>query len=116
MSLMGLVSLDESEDLFSINSISALVNNSIADLSNQYNKTRWSVVVWRVGPNHEDNVHGGHKQIWNLQELLPHIGQLEEKFLQSTKVLEILGGFLPGRVNILLQLAEGSCVSRFVLL
>jgi hypothetical protein len=48
---------DERENLFSTDLSSALVDNGIAYLSDQHNKSRGSVVELRVSPNKQNGVH-----------------------------------------------------------
>ena len=57
MSFFLISSFDESKDLFAIDLASALVDDGIADLSDQNNKSWWSVVILRVSPNQQNGVH-----------------------------------------------------------
>lgn len=57
MSFFGLFILDAGKDSLTIDILPALIDDSIADLTDQDYKTSGCVVVGRVGPDHEDHVH-----------------------------------------------------------
>ena len=61
-------SFDEIEDLLTVDFIAADSNNGIADLSDENNKSRWSVVVLRVGPNKQDSVHNWNEDLSDVFE------------------------------------------------
>ena len=61
VSFFRLFVLDAGEDGLAVDVLSALVDDSVADLSDQDYKTSGRVVVWRVGPDHEDHVHNRHE-------------------------------------------------------
>lgn len=83
MSFLGFFVLDESEDLFSIDVVSALVDDGVTDLSDQNYEAGWRVVVLGVGPDQQDHVHDRHEEIWDLCEILSSISQLVEQVQQS---------------------------------
>lgn len=45
MGFLWFLVLNESKDLFTINEVLALVDDGIANFSNEYNKSGWGVVV-----------------------------------------------------------------------
>ena len=61
MGILRSVTLDVAEDLFSSDVGSALRDDGVADLSDQDDKSGWSVVVLGVGPDQQDSVHDGHE-------------------------------------------------------
>lgn len=104
-----------SKDGVSINVSSASVDNGIADLSNEYYKSGWSIVVLRVSPDQEDGVHSWLKHINEVWELLSFIGKLVEDIHESFQVSVVLVGLSSGNLNFFLELAEWTSVSRLVL-
>ena len=76
MSFLWFLVLDASKDSLAINIFAALANDGIADLTDQYYKASRSIVVWRVGPNHENHVHNGNKEVRNFREILAKVGEL----------------------------------------
>jgi isochorismate hydrolase len=60
VSFSNFITLDKAKDFFTRNLAFALIDDGIADFSNQNNKSGWSVVVLRVSPNEQDGVHN-----WN---------------------------------------------------
>lgn len=73
MSFLGLLILNAAKDSLTINVLAALTNDGIADLTDQDNKTSRGVIVGGVGPDHEDHVHDGDKQVWDLSEFSAQI-------------------------------------------
>lgn len=70
MGFLGLFVLDESEDHFSIDEFAGLGDNSIANFSDENNKSAGSVVVLRVVPDEENDMHYGYEEVWELIEFL----------------------------------------------
>ena len=93
-----------------------MVDDGVADLSDQDNESRWSVVVLGVGPDKQNSMHNWNEQLSDVIQILSSISQLIEEIGQGLKVLEVLVGFSSGCVHFLLQLAERTSVGGFVLL
>lgn len=104
MSFLRLFILDEGKDLITINVVAALIDDGIADLSDEDHKSRRCVVTGRIFPDQQDDVHGRHKEIWDLSEILASIGQLVEEVSQCSQVLMVLIGFMSGSLDFLLEL------------
>jgi len=96
--------------------VSALADDCIANLSDQDDESRWSVVMLGIGPNKENGVHYWDEELRDLWHLFHLVGELVEKFNQGFEVLVVLIGFSFGGLDFLLKLAEWASVSRFVLL
>lgn len=79
MGFFGLFILNAAEDTLSINIFAALLNDSVTNLADQNNKASRSVVVGRIGPDHENHVHDGDKEIGDLSEVFAKISQLIEQ-------------------------------------
>lgn len=116
MSLFWLLSFNAAENWLSVNVLATLVNDCIADLSDKDYQASWGVIAGRVGPDHKNHVHDGHKEVWDLSEVLAKISKLIEKAIQGLKVLVVLITFSAGSLNFLLELAERSSICGFVLL
>ena len=116
MCLDWLLTLDESEDLWAINVGAASVDDGIADFTDKYHKSRWSIVVIRIVPNQLDSVHDWNEQVNSVRKLSRVISQLMEEILKGLKILEVLIGLCSGSLNLLLELAERSSVCGLVLL
>ena len=112
---LWLISTDKPKDGWSINGGTAPVDDGVADLSNQHHKSSWSVVVLGVGPDQENSVHDWDEEIDHVAELLGRVGQLVEQVEKGLKVEEVLGGFRPGDLNLLLELGEWTSVGGLVL-
>ena len=69
----------------------------------------------RVGPDQQDSVHDWNEQVYHLVKLLSRVCQLIEELQQGLEVQEVLSGFRPGDLNLLLKLAEWTGVGRLVL-
>lgn len=116
--LVGLSSvliLDSVEDFLAINKSAALGNDGVADLSNENDKASRGVVVLGVGPDEEDGVHDGHKELSNLVGLIAGADELAEEVLEGAEILVVLVGLFLGNLNFLLQLGEGGGVGALVL-
>jgi hypothetical protein len=87
---LWLIRIDKSEDGWSIDGSTASVDNGIADLSDQDNKSSWGVVMLRVGPDEQNGVHDWDEKVNHIIQLLSCIGELVEQFEESLKVEEIL--------------------------
>ena len=61
MSFRSCIVFDELKDALTIYFGAALIDNSIADLTNENKKPGWGVVIGAVLPDKEDSVHDGHK-------------------------------------------------------
>ena len=109
-------SFDEIEDLLTVDFVAADSNNGIADLSDENNKSGWSVVVLRVGPNKQDGLHNWLKELSDVFERQSWVSELVEELFQSLEVLIVLVGFVLGDVHFLLELGEWTGVGRFILL
>ena len=70
MGILWLRFLNGLKDLLTINSRAALLNNSIADLSDENNEAGRSIVVLGVVPDQQDGVHDGHELFCNIGQLL----------------------------------------------
>jgi hypothetical protein len=70
MGLRCRIILDEFEDTLAINFGAALVDDCVADLTNEYEEASWSVVVGTVLPDKEDCVHDGYEKLSNLWKIL----------------------------------------------
>lgn len=70
VSFLGLLILDAAENSLAINVFTALADNGIANLADEDDKAGRSVVVRGIGPDHQDHMHDGDKEIRNLSELL----------------------------------------------
>jgi hypothetical protein len=115
MGLFGFFVLDAGKDGWSIDEVLALVDDGIANLTDQDNKACRGIVMGGVGPDHQDHVHDGHEEVWNICELLARLGQLLEEVLKGLQVLLVLIGFSPGRLHLFLKLAEWASVGRLIL-
>jgi len=116
MGVHGILVLDGLENLGTVDSTTALLDDGITDLANKYNEASWRVVVLGVVPNEQDGVHDWHEAVENLRKVLRAIREIKEKIFQGRKVLEVLVCLLLRNLDLLLQLAEGSCVGTLVLL
>lgn len=115
MSVKGVFLFDGIEDFGSIDCSAALLDDSVADLANENHKPGWSVVTWGVVPDKKDGVHDWNKEVDDLSELFGAVGQVEEQVLKSQEVLQVFVGLFLGNLNFLLEFAERSGVSAFVL-
>ena len=116
MSFFGLLVLDASKNRLTINVFTALVNDGVADLTDQDHQASRGVIVGGVGPDHKNHVHNGDKEVRDLSEILSEISELVEETNKGLKILVVLIGLSAGGLNLLLELGEGTSVSRFVLL
>lgn len=116
VSFLRLFTLDEGEDFLTIDKVLASVNNGIADLSDEYDKSRWSVVVLGVGPDQENGVHDWDEQFLDIAELLRIVGQLLEQAAEGLQVQVVVVGLDSSHLDLLLKLGEGTSVSGLVLL
>lgn len=96
VSLHWLFTLNESEDLGTIDVVAASIDDGIADLSDQHDQSRWSVVVLRVSPDQPDGVHDWDEQISGKCKLLRVIRELVEEIEQGLEVLVVLVGLSTG--------------------
>ena len=69
MSALRLLNLDIMEDLLSINIFAASLNDGIADLPDEHDKSSWRIVVLGVCPDEENGVHNWHKEVGRFMEL-----------------------------------------------
>ena len=113
--LFSLTSFDKAEDLTTTDFVSALLDDSIANLSDENNESRWSVVVLRILPNQHDGVHDWDEEFGDIDKLLAWIDELKEEIFESSQVLVVLIGLVSGGLNFLLKFAEGVSVGRLVL-
>jgi hypothetical protein len=97
-----LFSFDEAKDFFTTDLANALVDDSVANFSDQHNKPGWSVVMLRVSPDKQNSMHDRDEQFSNIIQLFSTISELIEKVTQSLEVLVIFVGFTSGSVNFFL--------------
>jgi hypothetical protein len=116
VSFLRLLVLYATKDCLAINILAALADDGVADLTDEDNKACRGIVVRRVGPNHENHVHDWDEEVWNLSELLAQVCELVEQSSKGLKILKVLVGLRAGSLDLFLKLAEGTSVSRFVLL
>jgi hypothetical protein len=115
MGFFGLFVLNATEDTLTINIFATLLNNSVTDLTDQNYKASWSVVVGGIGPDHENHVHDGHKEIWDFSEVFTKISKLIEQGAKSLEIFEVLIGFCSSSLDLFLKFAEWTSVCGFVL-
>jgi len=113
--LSSVLILDSVKDFLAINKSAALGNDGVADLSDENDKASRGVVVLRVGPDEENGVHDGHKELSNLVGLIAGADELAEEVLEGAEILVVLVGLFLGNLNFLLQLGEGGGVGALVL-
>lgn len=101
---MGLLVLDEGEDLLTVNEVAASVDNSVADLADEHDEARGRVVVLRVSPDQQNGVHDGHEQLSDVAQLLRVVSQLVEQVRQSLQVEVVVISLDTSRLHLLLQL------------
>jgi len=70
VSILWLRFLDGLKNLLTINSRAALLNDSVADLSDEDDEAGRSIVVLGVVPDQQDSVHDGHELFCNIGQLL----------------------------------------------
>jgi hypothetical protein len=70
VSILWLRFLDGLKNLLTINSRAALLNDSVADLSDEDDEAGRSIVVLGVVPDQQDGVHDGHELFCNIGQLL----------------------------------------------
>ena len=116
MGLRCRIIFDEFEDALSINFRAALVNDRVADLTNEYEEASWSVVVGTVLPDKEDGVHDGYEKLSNLWELLWLVHKVDEPILKGSQKFEIFGGLNSGHWHFLLKLWESRGLCGLILL
>lgn len=64
--LERIVVLDRAEDLITVDLLAALVDEGVADLTDEYEQASWGVVMLRVSPDKQDGVHDGHEVLGDL--------------------------------------------------
>jgi hypothetical protein len=74
VSTLRVPSFNESKDLILVDEVSAPINDSVGNLSDQNNKSGRSVVILRVGPNHKDGMHNRHEEVSDLLQLKRIVG------------------------------------------
>jgi len=92
MGLLWLLSLDETEDLLTIDVLVASGDNRVANLTDENNEPGWRVVVLRVGPDEENGVHDWHEELDYVLKLVGWVGELIEQFYQCLEILVVLVG------------------------
>ena len=103
VSFTWIVVLDQFEDHVSINRLAALIDDSVADLTDQHKKTSWCVVVGGIGPDEQDGVHDGHKELSNILQISAVVLEIEELVLERLKELVVLISLNLGHLYLLLQ-------------
>jgi len=116
MSFLGLLILDAAENGLTIDIFAALADDGIADLTDENDKAGRGVVIGRIGPDHENHMHDGDKEVGDLSELLTQVSELVEQGSEGLQVLEVLVTFRAGSLDFLLELAERASVGGLVLL
>lgn len=74
----GLFVLDGLEDLAAVNSGATLLNDRVADLSDEHHKSRGRVVILRVVPDEQNGVHNGHEVLSHLREVFRCVAEIVE--------------------------------------
>lgn len=69
VSFSDFLTFDKFENLFSVDLVTASNDDSVADFSDENNKTGWSVVVFGVSPNKQDGMHNWNKKLGNIIQL-----------------------------------------------
>jgi hypothetical protein len=92
MSLLWLLTLDEAEDLLTIDVLVASGNDRVANLTDENDEPGWRVVVLRVGPDKEDGVHDWDEEFNYVLKLIGWVGELIEQFYQGLEILVVLVG------------------------
>jgi len=78
MSLLWLFGFDHIKDDWTVDCVSASDDDCIADFSDKYNKSGWSVVVLRVLPDEQYGLHNWSKEINQLWEVSSGTNQVME--------------------------------------
>jgi G:T/U-mismatch repair DNA glycosylase len=105
---MWLTVLDGGDDSLTVNEVAGRLDNSIANLSDENDKSRWSVVVLRVVPDEQDVVHDRYEVLNDLSYFLVLVSERQEERFEGLEILKILVSLSSGNLNILLELAERS--------
>jgi len=100
--ILDLISLDESKDGWAIDGSTASVDDGVADLSDQNNKSSWCVVMLRVGPDEQDSMHDWNEKVNHLVQLLGRVGKLIEQVKEGLQIKEVLSGLRSGDLNLFL--------------
>lgn len=90
VSSLALVAVDQIKDLPAINGGPAPVDNGIADLSYEHDKSGWGIVVLGVGPDEKNCVHDWLEDVDKLGELLSLVGKSLEELHQGLEVPVVL--------------------------
>ena len=78
VSFTGSSLFDQIKDLGAIDGRPALLDDSVADLSDENDEARGRVVVLRVVPDQQDRVHDRHELVGNIRQLLRGVTQVVE--------------------------------------
>jgi len=116
VSFAEISTLDEAEDLLTVDLSAASLNDCVADFSDENNKTRRSIVVLRVVPDKQNGMHNWNEELGNIVQVLRWISKGVEQLFQSLEIFVVLVGFILGDVHFFLELGEWTGVCRFVLL
>ena len=93
MSFRCCIVLDELKDALTIYLGAALIDNCVADLTNENKKAGWGVVVGAVLPDKKDSVHDGYEQLSNFWQLLGLVHKINKSILEGSQEFEILSCF-----------------------
>lgn len=88
-----------------------MLDDSITDLTDQHDQSRWRVVVLGALPNEQDRVHDWHEQEVKLREVVA-CHQLIKPLFQDGHEREGVVGLNLGLLDLFLQLFEWLVVGR----
>lgn len=112
----GVLVLDLTEDLLTIDLEAAVGDDLVADLTDENKETSGGVVVLGVSPDQQDGVHDWDKVVSHLMKLKRGVLELSEIAVEGLEIFVVLIGLETGDLNLLLELGEGRGLGRLVLL
>ena len=108
MSLTWVFVFDRAKNFVAVDLLAALGNDGVADLSNENQEARGSVVVLRVGPDKQDGMHDGHEELSNFSQIKRSISEFVEVLFKCLKILVVFVSLKACSLHLFLELAESA--------
>eukprot|EP00968_Pinguiococcus_pyrenoidosus_P014244 scaffold1298_cov257-Pinguiococcus_pyrenoidosus.AAC.2 len=102
---LGVVILDEAEDLLAAHVAAGLIDQRVADLAHEHHQPRRRVVVLAVLPDEQDDVQHRLEELQQRREVVQAV-QLDEPVLQRAEVLHVVVGLQASGEDLLAQARE----------